>query len=73
MGGGGWQEARLVSERMRHNWQSWELVTRVHEPGEITVYARATDLAGRTQPERAEWHRLGYGSNGIHEVTVRVA
>jgi DMSO/TMAO reductase YedYZ molybdopterin-dependent catalytic subunit len=73
VGGGGWQEARLVSERMRHSWQSWELVTRVHEPGEITVCARATDLAGRTQPERAEWNRLGYGNNGIHEVTVRVA
>ena len=48
-------------------------MTRVHEPGEITVCARATDLAGRTQPERAEWNRLGYGNNGIHEVTVRVA
>ena len=73
VGVGGWQEARLVSERMRHSWQSWELVTRVHEPGEITVCARATDLAGRTQPERAEWNRLGYRNNGIHEVPVRVA
>ena len=57
--GGGWQEARLVSERMRHSWQSWELVTRVHEPGEVVVRARATDLAGGTQPERADWNRLG--------------
>jgi DMSO/TMAO reductase YedYZ molybdopterin-dependent catalytic subunit len=70
--GGGWQDARLVSERMRHSWQSWELVTRVHEPGDVVVRARATDLAGRIQPERAEWNRLGYGNNGIHEVKVRV-
>ena len=68
-----WQEARLVSERKRHSWQWWELVTRVEEPGVVTLRARATDLAGRTQPERAEWNRLGYGNNGIHEVRVRVA
>jgi hypothetical protein len=35
--------------------------------------ARATDLAGRTQPEHAEWNRLGYGNNAIHEVPVRIA
>jgi DMSO/TMAO reductase YedYZ molybdopterin-dependent catalytic subunit len=73
VGGGSWQEARLVSERKRHSWQWWELVTRVEEPGVVTLRARATDLAGRTQPERAEWNRLGYGNNGIHEVRVRVA
>jgi DMSO/TMAO reductase YedYZ molybdopterin-dependent catalytic subunit len=72
VGGGSWQEARLVSERMRHSWQSWELVTRLREPGETLVRARATDLAGRTQPERAQWNRLGYGNNGIHEIKVRV-
>jgi hypothetical protein len=70
--GGGWQEARLVSERRRYSWQSWELVTRVHGPGDVVVLARATDLAGRTQPERAEWNRLGYGNNGIHGVAIRV-
>ncbi len=73
VGGGSWQEARLVSERKRHSWQWWELVTRVEEPGVVTLRARATDLAGRTQPERAEWNRLGYGNNTIHEVLVRIA
>jgi hypothetical protein len=34
--------------------------------------ARATDFAGHTQPERAQWNRLGYGNNGIHEVALRV-
>jgi hypothetical protein len=29
-------------------------------------------MAGRTQPERAEWNKLGYGNNGIHEVTARI-
>ena len=73
IGGGGWQEARLVSERKRHSWQWWELITRLQEPGLVTLRARATDLAGRTQPERAEWNRLGYGNNAIHQVPVRLA
>lgn len=73
VGGGSWQEARLVSERKRHSWQWWELVTHIEESGVVTLRARATDLAGRTQPEQAEWNRLGYGNNAIHEVLVRIA
>jgi DMSO/TMAO reductase YedYZ molybdopterin-dependent catalytic subunit len=72
VGGGGWQDARLVSDRNRHSWQSWELITRVQEPGALTLRARATDLAGRSQPERAEWNRLGYGNNAIQAVPIRV-
>ncbi len=70
--GGGWQEARLVSERKRYSWQWWEVVTRVTEPRALTLRARATDLAGRTQPESAEWNRLGYGNNAIQQVPIRV-
>ena len=29
VGGRSWQEARLVSERKRHSWEWWELVTHV--------------------------------------------
>jgi hypothetical protein len=61
-----------VSERKRYSWQSWELITRVQEPGIVVLRARATDLAGRTQPEMAEWNRLGYGNNAIQQVEVRV-
>ena len=68
---GDWQEARLISERKRHSWQWWELMTRVACPGPLRVRARATDMAGRTQPERADWNRMGYGNNAIHEVSLR--
>ena len=70
--GGEWQEARLVSERNRTSWQWWELITRVEASDRLILRARATDLAGRTQPDRAEWNRLGYGNNAIQEVPVRV-
>ena len=71
--GGDWQEARLVSERNRYSWQWWELITRVEQSEHLVLRARATDLAGRTQPERAEWNRLGYGNNAIQEVPIRVS
>jgi DMSO/TMAO reductase YedYZ molybdopterin-dependent catalytic subunit len=71
--GEGWQEAHLVGERNRHSWQWWELITRVEKPGAVTLRARATDLAGRTQPERPQWNRLGYGNNAIQQVPIRVA
>ena len=44
----------------------------VRGPGLVNLPARATDLAGRTQPECAEWNRLGYGNNAIQQVPIRV-
>jgi len=70
--GGSWQEARLVGERKRYCWQGWELTARIEEPGAVTLRARATDLAARTQPELSEWNRLGYGNNAIQQVPIRV-
>ena len=72
IGGGPWQAARLVGERRRHSWQWWELFTRCDVPGPGTVRARATDLAGNTQPEQPRWNRLGYGGNAIQTVSVVV-
>jgi len=69
---GPWEQARLVGERSRHSWQWWELITRIDAPGTTTIRARASDLAGRTQPEQPEWNRLGYGNNVIQEVLVHV-
>jgi len=70
--GGPWQETRLLGERKRHNWQGWELITRLDRPGTIVISARATDMASRTQPDSPEWNRLGYGNNAIQNVRVNV-
>jgi hypothetical protein len=72
IGGGPWQGARLLGERHRHSWQWWELSTRADRPGRIGLRARATDLAGRTQPEQPQWNRFGYGVNAIQEVSVPI-
>jgi hypothetical protein len=70
--GNTWQDARLLSERKRFSWQWWEVVTRVAGPRDLVLRARATDLAGRPQPEQAAWKRLGYGNNAIQQVPIRV-
>jgi hypothetical protein len=36
------------------------------------VRARATDLAGRTQPDRPRWNRLGYGGNATQNIPLLV-
>jgi DMSO/TMAO reductase YedYZ molybdopterin-dependent catalytic subunit len=54
-----WQPATLAGERHRHSWQRWELPTRLTRPGTVSIQARATDLAGRTQPDQPQWNPLG--------------
>jgi DMSO/TMAO reductase YedYZ molybdopterin-dependent catalytic subunit len=70
--GKSWQEARLVGERKRHSWQWWELLLRADAPGTVEIRARATDMAGRTQPETPEWNRLGYGNNSVQMIRVQI-
>jgi DMSO/TMAO reductase YedYZ molybdopterin-dependent catalytic subunit len=70
VGGGPWQDARLVGDVRPHSWRWWELMTRIDRPGTVVLRARATDLGGRTQSEEPDWNRLGYGVNAIHQVAV---
>jgi DMSO/TMAO reductase YedYZ molybdopterin-dependent catalytic subunit len=72
IGGGLWLDAHLVGERKRHSWQGWELLARLEQRGSTMISARATDMAGRTQPDVAEWNRLGYGNNAIQTICVNV-
>lgn len=69
--GEAWRSARLLGRSSGCSWQGWELIVRIDRPGRATIRARATDRAGRTQPEQAEWNRLGYGNNAIQEVPVQ--
>jgi hypothetical protein len=72
VGDGPWRQATLVGERRRHSWRWGELVVPVEGTGATTLRARATDLAGRTQPEENAWNRLGYGGNAIQRVEVQL-
>ncbi len=72
IGDGPWQSARLLGERKRHSWQGWELIAPLERYDSIVISARATDMAGRTQPDSPEWNRLGYGNNVIQKIRVDV-
>jgi DMSO/TMAO reductase YedYZ molybdopterin-dependent catalytic subunit len=72
VGEGPWRDAHLVGARDRSSWQWWELIAPVDDVGATTVRARATDLAGRVQPDIPEWNRRGYGSNAVHAVGIDV-
>jgi DMSO/TMAO reductase YedYZ molybdopterin-dependent catalytic subunit len=72
IGSGPWHNARLIGQRHRHSWQWWELLTRIDSTGGTTLRARATDLAGRTQPDRPHWNRLGYGGNAVQNLPLLI-
>jgi DMSO/TMAO reductase YedYZ molybdopterin-dependent catalytic subunit len=72
LNGGSWQEARMIGEARRGAWQWWELLASLEQVGPLVIHARATDTAGRIQPDRAEWNRFGYGNNSVHAIAADV-
>ena len=70
--GGPWQPSTLTGERQRGRWQWWQLPARFDHPGTVVVQARATDLAGLTQPESPPWNIQGYGNNAIQRIALTV-
>jgi DMSO/TMAO reductase YedYZ molybdopterin-dependent catalytic subunit len=70
--GGPWRRARLVGREERYGWRRWELRVFVEGHGAVSFRARATDLAGNTQPFEPEWNPLGYGANSVQTVVVHV-
>ena len=69
---GDWVQARLLDLPARYAWRSWELATSIDQVGEVVISSRATDVSRETQPEEADWNRLGYGNNSIQRVAVTV-
>jgi DMSO/TMAO reductase YedYZ molybdopterin-dependent catalytic subunit len=68
-----WQQATLTGERQRGRWQWWQLRAQLDSPGQIILRARATDLAGRTQPDHPRWNAHGYGNNAVQPTVVNVS
>jgi len=71
LGNGAWKDAEL-NEAQPYAWRAWELTTTVERSGVLAIRSRATDASGETQPDHAQWNRLGYGNNSIQKVTVRI-
>jgi DMSO/TMAO reductase YedYZ molybdopterin-dependent catalytic subunit len=60
-GGGTWNDARLLGEPVPNAWRLWEYEWAVPAtPGKTVLMARATDSAGRVQPEHHDDDRGSY-------------
>ncbi|MEU6291471.1 sulfite oxidase [Streptomyces sp. NPDC046988] len=59
-GGGTWSRARLHDAPRRDGWVRWSTRWRPAAPGPYTLLARATDSAGRTQPDATVHNTQGY-------------
>jgi hypothetical protein len=70
-GGKSWQAAKLEGDAGAGRWQVFRLPFDA-KPGALTAVARATDLAGNAQPEKAVWNPSGYFWNGWHSVSAQV-
>lgn len=72
--GSSWSAATFIGPHEPYAWRQWQYIHSFSEPGTYTIFARATDSNGETQPMQATWNKLGYGNNGIeeHGVTFRI-
>jgi len=65
-----WQEARLAAVEGPFAWQRFTASIPAPARGSVTLWARATDVAGETQPLAAAVNSGGYGNNSVHRVRV---
>jgi sulfane dehydrogenase subunit SoxC len=69
--GATWEDAELGEPVSDFAWRGFHVEWQA-EPGEHELRCRATDAAGNTQPEVAEWNTGGYCNNAVHRVPVVV-
>jgi sulfane dehydrogenase subunit SoxC len=70
-GGGTWADAELDPPVGDFGWCRWSHRWDA-EAGEHELLCRATDRAGNTQPDAADWNYGGYVNNAVQRVAVTV-
>jgi sulfane dehydrogenase subunit SoxC len=71
-GGRSWNDATLDDPISEFAWRGWRYRWEA-QPGTHELRSRATDAAGNTQPETAEWNLDGYCNNAVQRVPVVVS
>ncbi|MEU5206874.1 sulfite oxidase [Streptomyces pseudogriseolus] len=71
-GGSSWRPARLLDRPRPDTWTRWSVTWKPRTRGATQLLARATDTAGRTQPDVSAFNTQGYLFDAVvrHEVTV---
>ena len=71
-GGNEWHDAEVANSSSRFDVQRWKFLWKPNESGEFRIISRASDDAGRSQPESDLWNRGGYGNNGPHGIEISI-
>ncbi len=71
--GATWEEAVLEPPHSPYAWTRWQY-SQLLEPGEVTVWLRATDSLGKQQPVsgEADWNPRGYEWNAVEKLSLLV-
>jgi DMSO/TMAO reductase YedYZ molybdopterin-dependent catalytic subunit len=70
--GATWHDAELQPAASAYAWRAWQASWAPRRRGRASLLARAWDSAGRLQPVRQRWNRLGYCNNASVPVGVIV-
>jgi hypothetical protein len=70
--GGRWSAAELDRPSDPHTWTFFTLEIPALPAGEHTLASRATDRAGRTQPDNLDTKRTRWENNELFERTISV-
>lgn len=72
--GASWQAADLRAPRNRLAWQRWSTDIDFSQAGYHEIWARATDINGKSQPMVLPgWNPKGYLNNACHRIAVLVS
>jgi DMSO/TMAO reductase YedYZ molybdopterin-dependent catalytic subunit len=68
-GGASWRAATIDSAGSNYDWAMWQVAFLLDRPGAVNLVARATDVAGNTQPATRDARRVDlYAYNVCHSV-----
>jgi DMSO/TMAO reductase YedYZ molybdopterin-dependent catalytic subunit len=70
-GGATWREARLGPDHGKYSFRRWEVPMHFSSPGPHHLMIKATNTAGVSQPDHANWNPAGFMRNVIESVSVR--
>src|SRR5215470_12064412 len=70
--GATWQLAQLGKDRSHYAWRLWSYSWQAPKAGDYTITSRATDTAGRVQPDSVQWNPSGYLINTADQVKIHV-
>jgi len=68
-----WNPATLGHDQAHYAWRLWSFDWKTAKAGDYTIFSRATDTQGRTQPSTPVWNPSGYLYNAVDQVKIHVS